>query len=368
MNNNFLNDNARVASETPDQSVSTQILVSLLARWHRRHIYQALFSDGASVIEAKAELLEGSVENSLAGLGAARPRKRKLDFGAEPAIGWFDAQYPEVLRHIPDPPLVLYWQGDTELLVRPMVAVVGARRCTAPGRQFARQLGADLSQAGVTVVSGMAEGVDAAAHVGALDHGAGSVAVLGSGLGRMYPRHHARLLSRALQAGGLVLSEYPHTTAPHAWQFPERNRIVSGLSCATVVVEASERSGSLITARLALEQGRDVFAVPGPVGSQVSSGCHRLIQQGAALILSAQDILQELGIDLSELPQQRSRSTTLLSDSGQKLLQLFSGQFLSAEELLRQSGLSEAEVSTELVLLELQGFVRREADGYIATP
>ena len=374
---------ASSSSEPQSQSRSTAMLGSLLELWRRQDIAGCLFhgnrptlfaADDAEAWEqadAEQRLLSGQVRTSLEQQGR---RKVSLPFGTEPAVGWFDAAYPELLRHVPDPPLLLYYQGDLTALDSHPVAVVGARRCSPTGRLFAEELGTALSASGVAVVSGLALGIDGAAHRGALASGGPVIAVLGSGLGRMYPARHARLAARIVRQGGLLLSEYPHTQRPNAWQFPERNRIVSGLSMATVVVEAGERSGSLITARLALEQGRDVFAVPGPVGSHLSSGCHRLIQQGAGLITGAIDVLAELGYPQAELDGATGRQglTTApesanVSAMGHKLLALFMGRLRSMDELIVHSGIPEQTVSRELALLELQGFVQRETDGYIAT-
>ena len=192
------------------------------------------------------------------------------------ALSILDAGYPDWLRTIPDPPLVLFGLGRRSALDQQMVAIVGARRCTTTGRSMAFELAKGLAENGCNIVSGLAVGIDAAAHRGALAaQGGTTTAVLGAGFGNLYPKQNTQLAQQLLAAGGLLVSEYPTEVAPRPYHFPERNRIISGLSELTVLVEASEKSGSLITARLALEQGRDVCAVPGPPTSPLSGGCHR---------------------------------------------------------------------------------------------
>ncbi len=203
------------------------------------------------------------------------------------ALSILDGGYPDWLRTIPDPPLVLFCLGRRSALDQQMVAVVGGRRCITMGRSTAFELAKGLAENGRNIVSGLAVGIDAAAHRGALAAQGGiTTAVRGAGFGNLYPKQNTQLAQQLLAAGGLLVSEYPTAVAPRPYHFPERNRIISGLSALTVLAEASVKSGSLITARLALEQGRDVCAVPGSVTSPLSGGCHRLIRQGAALITS----------------------------------------------------------------------------------
>ena len=207
------------------------------------------------------------------------------------------ADYPPLLAELHDPPTRLYLRGGpVEILSRPAVAVVGARSCSAYGAQVARDLARALAAAGAVVVSGMARGIDGEAHRGALAAGGPTVAVLGCGIDRDYPRAHAVLASRIAE-GGAVVSEYPPGVEPAPWRFPARNRIVAGLAAATVVVEARERSGALITADFALELGREVFAVPGEITSGLSKGTNDLIRQGATPLLAAQDVLEVLGLE-----------------------------------------------------------------------
>ncbi len=218
---------------------------------------------------------------------------------------WGDAAYPESLRQIPDPPLVLYFAGDAGLLRNPAVAVVGARECTNLGLASAERISTGLSAAGLTVVSGLAVGIDRQAHLGGLSGPGSSIAVLGAGLDQDYPPQNADL-RKVLEARGLVLSEFAPGAPPRPGNFPVRNRIISGLSLGVVVAEAARKSGSLITARLALEQGREVFAVPGPLGQPAFVGCNDLIRQGACLVDKAENILESLRfalrLSLEDLP------------------------------------------------------------------
>lgn len=208
-------------------------------------------------------------------------------------LTWFHPKYPKRLRELADPPIVLYVQGDVSLLANPAVAVVGARECTLLGLQCVERISSELSRFGVTVVSGLAAGIDRQAHQSALTGLGSTVAVLGAGLDVHYPPENEDL-RRVIEERGLVLTEFGPGTRPEARNFPYRNRLISGLSLGVLVAEAAARSGSLITARLATEQGREVFALPGPLGQPTFAGCHRLIKQGAALVESAEDIIRHL--------------------------------------------------------------------------
>ena len=277
----------------------------------------------------------------------------------------FDDAYPEPLRHIPDPPLALYYQGNLTVAQGPGIALVGARRGTRLGLRIAEAMGRELAAQGARVLSGLALGIDGAAHEGALASGVDGCAwaVLGSGLNNIYPREHRALARRILDSGGAVISEYPPDARPYRGHFPERNRLISGLAEAVVVVEASRRSGSLITARMAAEQGREVFAVPGAVGNAVSAGCHWLIRQGAGLVESAEDVLMELGYGV-----QRSDSPT---PPPQALMPVFAAVSATAapiDEIALAAGLPVEAVTGDLVQLELKGFVQLTPDGYIRVP
>ena len=211
-------------------------------------------------------------------------------------IGAADPEMPPYLRAIPDCPPVLFVRGDPGALSAPQVAVVGSRRATPAGARIARRLAGGLAARGLVVTSGLAQGIDAEAHRGALEAGGRTIAVLGSSLDRIYPAEHRGLADR-IAAQGAVVSEFPFGTRPVPWNFPWRNRIISGLSLGVLVVEAAERSGSLITARLAGEQGREVFAVPGSILNPQAAGCHRLLRDGAKLVDKVEDILEELPAD-----------------------------------------------------------------------
>jgi DNA processing protein len=252
--------------------------------------------------------------------------------------------FPPLLRAIHDPPAGLFLRGrsEPEVLSRPAVAIVGARASSGYGASVARSLGRELASAGLVVVSGLARGIDAEAHRGALEGAAPTVAVLGCGIDRDYPAAHAELARRVAESG-LIVSEYAPGVEPAPWRFPARNRIVAGLCAATVVVEARERSGALITADLALEEGREVFAVPGEITSSLSTGTNALLKLGAVPITSAADVLGSFGIELEAV-----------SVEGSPLLELLPA---SADELVRKTGLGADEVARELVELELEGRV-----------
>jgi DNA processing protein len=260
-----------------------------------------------------------------------------------------DPRYPTLLAAIHDPPprLFLCGAGEVELLSRPAVAVVGARACSAYGAQVARSLGRELASAGVVVVSGLARGIDGAAHRGALEGGGPTIAVLGCGIDRDYPAAHAELASR-IREDGLVVSEYEPGVEPAPWRFPARNRIIAGLCSATVVVEARERSGALITADFALEEGREVLAVPGEITSALSAGTNALLRLGATPLTRAADVLEAFGLE----PERRE-----LPDS--PLLELLPA---SIDLLVRATGRTAMEIAAELAELELAGAVS-ESEG-----
>jgi DNA processing protein len=259
-------------------------------------------------------------------------------------------ELPPRLRAIHDPPARLYLRGNgsPELLSQPSVAIVGARACSAYGSQVARTLGRELAAAGIVVISGLARGVDAEAHRGALDGGGHTVAVLGCGIDRDYPAAH-RALAAAIAERSLLVSEYEPGVEPAPWRFPARNRIIAGLAAATVVVEARERSGALITADFALEDGREVFAVPGEITSALSAGTNDLLRLGATPVTSTADVLELFGL----VPAPAS-GAVLTPTAGRVLERLRAGA-ASADELARATGLDVATVTGALVELELSG-------------
>jgi DNA processing protein len=284
--------------------------------------------------------------------------------------GYTDENYPPLLKHIPDPPLVLFYKGSIQALAGASIAIIGARRCTTNGRIMAQQIAADLALQKICIVSGLALGIDTAAHLGALSQQGATVAFLGCGLDRIYPASNKQLAQQIIHQGGGLVSEYPLQTPPMAHHFPERNRLISGASMAAVVIEASEKSGSLITARMALEQGRDVYAVPGPASSEVSRGCHRLIQQGAGLVINAQDLLTELPtLGVASVAQPSAQATpeilSGLSAVAALVLDQLTGYGQDLDELAALTAQHPHETSLALVELELAGFVRHGGDGYI---
>ena len=258
-----------------------------------------------------------------------------------------DADYPQLLLQTPDPPALLYLRGRRELLARPGLAMVGSRSATPQGERNAEQFARAFSTAGLTIVSGLALGIDAAAHRGGLEAAGSTIAVLGTGVDVVYPQRN-RALAERIAREGLILSEFPLGTPPHAGNFPRRNRVISGLARGCLVVEAALASGSLITARLAAEQGRDVFAIPGSIHSPHAKGCHALIKQGAKLVESAQDLLQELGVEV-RVPAAAvdPAATGLLAQLGYDPCDI--------DTLCTRSGLTADMVSAMLLQLELDG-------------
>ena len=289
-------------------------------------------------------------------------------------LTWPDTDYPEQLRHIHDAPLVLYTLGDTALLARDQIGIIGSRKATPAGLDHARRFAAELSTRELVVTSGLALGVDGAAHAGALDAGFPTIAVIGCGLDRIYPHQHRRLGERVINEG-LMVSEYPPGTPARAAHFPQRNRIISGLSRGVLVVEAGLRSGSLITARMALEQGREVFAIPGSVHSPVARGCHHLIKQGARLVETVDDILEELGAwwspplkSASEPePEPKRCDNGPLTGLDSREIAVFEALGYdpqSTDALSSATGLPADQLMQSLLLLELQGLVSSAPGGF----
>jgi DNA processing protein len=273
---------------------------------------------------------------------------------ARDAIAVGDARYPAALLETADPPLHVYARGRIELLQTPAIAIVGSRNPTPQGLENARAFAAHLGTAGWTIVSGLALGIDGAAHEGALAVGASTIAVVGTGLDIDYPRQHRALATR-IARDGVVLSEFAVGTPSMAANFPVRNRIIAGLARGTLVVEAAVQSGSLITARLAAEAGREVFAIPGSIHSPQSRGCHALIKQGAKLVDAAHDIVEELGTPRPP-PTGVSRLAAMPNDP---LLDALGFDPIGLDELVARTGTSAAELSARLLELELQGRVAR---------
>jgi DNA processing protein len=269
---------------------------------------------------------------------------------------WDSPDYPRYLKDIPAPPPVLYVNGDLNEIDQWAVAVVGTRRFTTYGRQITQEIVSGLVRSEVTIISGLARGIDAIAHKTALEMGGRTIAVLGSGVDNIYPPENRALAAQIAKGNGAVISEYALGVKPDAKNFPPRNRVISGLSLGVVVVEAGERSGASITAGFALEQGREVFAVPGNVNSPASVGTNRLIQQGAKLVSSVSDILEEL--NLTMIPEQTAVQLVMPESAEEALiLSHLSHQPMHIDELTQLAELSSAEISSTLTLMELKGMV-----------
>ena len=305
----------------------------------------------ANLLRARATQDLDALEAQLEALGAS-------------AITLQDADYPALLKEIPDAPPVLYVKGTLQAADRWAVAFVGTRRATVYGREMTRRLVEPLVGAGITIISGLALGIDAVAHRAALEAGGRTIAVLGCGIDRVYPPEH-RKLAAAITRNGALITEFPPGTPPEAKNFPVRNRIISGLSLGVVVVEAPKRSGALLTANVALDQDREVFAVPGNATSSPSVGANLLIQSGAKLVLRAQDILDELNLDYTAV-ETRTRVQTLVPDDPveAQLAALLSDEPTHIDDLFQQSGLPFTQVSSTLMLMELKGLVQRHEGMY----
>ncbi|GJL50556.1 DNA-processing protein DprA [Candidatus Nitrospira salsa] len=301
---------------------------------------------------------------------------KAIEQGAFSVITILDAEYPLRLKTISDPPPFLYLTGQLDEVDHQAIAVVGSRKATPAGLAFTRMLSQELASVGFTIVSGLARGVDQAAHQGALTCSTGrTVAVLGCGIDRTYPPEH-KSLRECIEQHGAVLSEFSPGAVPHGYHFPQRNRVISGMSVGVVVTEATEKSGSLITARLALEQNREVFAVPGTVSNETSRGPHHLIKQGAKLVEGLEDILEELlpqleGSFRERLNAREDRSCEpmpFLDKQEEALYNRISFEPISLEELLSQAGCSPSDVMSVLLSLEMKGVIRQLAGSqYIRT-
>lgn len=309
-----------------------------------------------------AELRElGLREPALEALVQPTHLEADLAWASEPGqtlLPFTDPRYPGRLRHLPDAPLLLYVKGDPAWLGWPQIAIVGSRNPSPSGCQTARQFGRALAERGLAVTSGLAIGIDGCAHEGALETG-GTLAVMGTGLDRVYPASH-RALAHRIASQGVLVSEFAIGTPARPENFPRRNRIISGLSLGVLVVEAGLRSGSLITARLAVEQGREVFAIPGSLHNPLATGCHALIKQGAKLTESVDDILEEVGPLLNASPTADSFSSeedATLDETARALWSAVGFDPISADELTVRTGMAVETVSATLLLLEIQGLV-----------
>jgi len=334
-------------------------------------IFAAVARDWGAVLGDKPEALA-----QLAAGPESLVPQQDLDWIAERdhhLVTIIDADFPPLLRELPDAPIALYVAGDRGLLARTQLAIVGSRNPTPVGRETAHAFAHTLAQAGLVITSGLARGIDAAAHEGALDAGGLTLAVAGTGLDRVYPAAHRALAHRIVQQGALI-SEFPPGTPPRPENFPIRNRILSGLSIGVLVVEAAARSGSLISARLAAEQGREVFAIPGSIHSPLSRGCHRLIRQGAKLVETAQDIVEEFGplamfnLTSTTRPSLPSGATEVAQERFAPLLAQLGHEPTLIDTLVERSGLTADAVSSMLLELELKGLVLACAGGRYMRP
>ena len=324
---------------------------------------RAIFESGLHAVSA---IIGPALAERLLGHECSADVETALVWAAQPGnqlLTLADSDYPQSLLTADDPPVLLYAKGNTAALNRPMLAVVGSRNATAQGVRDAEAFSKALGEAGLTIVSGLALGIDAAAHRGALETAAGTVAVIGTGADRLYPARNEPL-ARGIAEKGVVISEFPLGTPALGSNFPRRNRIIAGLGLGCLVVEAAPRSGSLITARLAAESGREVFAIPGSIHSPLSRGCHQLIRQGAKLVESAQDILEELRWECSgttvAAPDQ---SSALQEDDGERVLAVMGDAPCSLDTLSARSGLTPADLLAMLLPMELAGRVAQLPGG-----
>jgi DNA processing protein len=326
---------------------------NLVAGFHDPERVFAAPPKALAAVEGIGEKTIGAIKTFPAKETAVEELKKVEDLGVS-ILTFRDQGYPKNLLQIYDPPPLLYVRGKLEQGDAPMVAMVGSRKGSAYGRAVTKRISKELAASGVTVVSGMARGIDTCAHLGALEAGGRTIAVLGCGIDIMYPPENERLFLDII-GHGAVISEFPLSTPPEGKNFPKRNRIISGLSLGVVIVEATADSGSLITASHALEQGREVFAVPGNIGMATSQGTNALIKQGAKLVEGAQDILVEI------IPQYEGKTspeeTPVLNDEEDGILQLLSHTPLHIDEISRMSHMEIRRVSTILLELELKGVI-----------
>ncbi|NOR40214.1 MAG: DNA-protecting protein DprA [Gammaproteobacteria bacterium] len=367
----------------PQYQITAETLTDWLTLYHTPGVGSVTFHQLLDVIP-NLEGLQDVGSGVLGRLGLQQASIKALQHPEQAAImrdlEWHDEpgnrilccnepDYPLLLSQLPDPPPLLYVHGNVQVLNEPQLAMVGSRNPTASGQQTARDFARHLSAAGLGITSGLALGIDASSHQGALDAGGSTIAVMGTGLDRVYPARH-RDLAREISVRGALVSEFPVGTPPRAENFPRRNRIISGLSLGTLVIEAALRSGSLISARCAGEQGREVFAIPGSIHNPLARGCHHLIRQGAKLVETAQDVIDELGPlagACAEPGQHLSADGTAkqpqLDVEYTQLLDYIGFDSASVDQLVTTSGLTPAEVSSMLLQLEMQGFIASSPGG-----
>lgn len=342
-----------------------------------------VFSTPAALLAAShAALFAAGISNALIA-GLKKPDWKRVDaclaWQDKPGrhiLHWQDARYPPLLREIASPPLILFIEGDACLLQDPQLAMVGTRQPSPMGLEIAYRFSNELSQQGFIITSGLARGIDGASHQGCLAAGSKTIAVLGSGIAKIYPHSHRELALQIVEKGGILVSEFFPDAPPRAEHFPRRNRIISGLSVGVVVIEAAMRSGSLITARYAAEQGREVFAVPGSIANPLSRGCHALLKQGATLVESSHDILLGLSfstgllnmamnpIESSFIVTDRPDSKSGLDSDDIKLVECLDFEKTTIDSLVMRTGLAADRLLARLALLELQGYISAVPGGY----
>lgn len=339
-------------------------IAKLVAAWGSARAVLEHRKEAADPVAGLGQGLSALLGDDAAIAAASERAKRELDLIARRNLSLLSCtcpEYPPALRDIADKPVLLYVRGQAGLLHKPMLAVIGARSASDYGRRIARQFASAAAERGLVIVSGAAYGIDAAAHLGALKACGATVAVLGCGVDVAYPASHRQLLAD-IAATGTVISEFPLGTKPEAFRFPIRNRIISGLAQAVLVVEASEKSGSLITARLALDQGREVMAIPGRIDSPKSSGAHWLIQQGATLVQRVDDVFEALSWPLgasSTTAGENQEPLPALPPDAQQVLQALDAYPADIDSLAQKTNLPLATLQPLLLTLELQGLVRQ---------
>ena len=277
-----------------------------------------------------------------------------------------DKAYPPQLKNIANPPPIIYIRGDMSYLSKPQIAIIGSRNPTAGGRQNAHNFAKKLSKLGIIVTSGLASGIDASAHIGALESNMPTIAVCGTGIDRVYPAKH-RSLAHQISTNGALISEFPIGTPPIASNFPRRNRIISGLSLGALIVEATIKSGSMVTAKLAANQGREVFAIPSAISNTAASGCHNLIKQGAKLVDSIEDIIQELAFEPQYSIKSNKKNKKNVDNNDNMLLKYLSYESITVDKIVEKSGISPQIVTRELLLLEISNIVTVAGAGYVLT-
>jgi DNA processing protein len=376
-------DGAGVSPQLSDNELADTLLLSLVSGVGpktRKSLLDHFGSPKAVLAAAPSELrsVQG-VGPKLA--GAILRARQEIDVAAEiefcrrngvSIVAESDAAYPRALREVHDPPGVLFVRGAIQPTDALAIAIVGSRHATHYGLEQAERLAGSLARAGLTIISGLARGIDAAAHRGALAAGGRTLAVLGSGVLNIYPPEHDKFAAEVI-ARGAVLGEAPVRSAPTSGAFPQRNRLISGMSLGVIVVEAALQSGALITARHAMEQGREVFAVPGRVDNRMSRGCHRLIRDGAKLVETAEDVLEELGPLVAAATRDDGTvvhhpAELLLNEPEQQVLAAIKGSPTSIDEVISASGLPTPQVLATLSVLEMRRLVRRISGNHVMRP